>query len=60
MRAGKSLASTVTVYADIYRQLYYNPTTDLAPVSLAAAFVHGIAIGGACTPPSEGWVFSLI
>ena len=38
-------ASTVTVYPDIYRQLSYNPTTDLAPVSLAATFVHGIAVG---------------
>ena len=38
-------ASTVTVYADIYRNLSYNPTTDLAPVSLAATFVHGIAVG---------------
>jgi tripartite-type tricarboxylate transporter receptor subunit TctC len=38
-------ASTVTVYADIYRQLSYNPFTDLAPVSLAATFVHGLAVG---------------
>ena len=38
-------ASTVTVYSDIYKQLSYNPTTDLAPVSLAATFVHGIAVG---------------
>ena len=38
-------ASTVTVYSDIYRNLSYNPTTDLAPVSLAATFVHGIAVG---------------
>jgi tripartite-type tricarboxylate transporter receptor subunit TctC len=38
-------ASTVTVYPDIYRNLSYNPTTDLAPVSLAATFVHGIAVG---------------
>jgi tripartite-type tricarboxylate transporter receptor subunit TctC len=38
-------ASTVTVYADIYRQLSYNPTKDLAPVSLAATFVHGLAVG---------------
>jgi len=38
-------ASTVTVYADIYRQLSYNPTTDLAPASLAATFVHGLAVG---------------
>ncbi|MDI1284602.1 MAG: Bug family tripartite tricarboxylate transporter substrate binding protein [Reyranella sp.] len=38
-------ASTVTVYTDIYRNLSYNPTTDLAPVSLAATFVHGLAVG---------------
>ena len=38
-------ASTVTVYADIYRQLSYNPTKDLGPVSLAATFVHGLAVG---------------
>ena len=38
-------ASTVTVYADIYRNLSYNPMTDLAPVSLAATFVHGLAVG---------------
>ena len=35
----------MTVYADIYRNLSYNPTTDLAPVSLAATFVHGLAVG---------------
>jgi tripartite-type tricarboxylate transporter receptor subunit TctC len=38
-------ASTVTVYADIYRNLSYNPFTDLVPVSLAATFVHGLAVG---------------
>ena len=38
-------ASTVTVYTDIYKQLSYNPSTDLAPVSLAATFVHGCAVG---------------
>lgn len=38
-------ASTVTVYADIYRNLSYNPMTDLAPVSLAATFTHGLAVG---------------
>src|ERR1044071_4841208 len=38
-------ASTVTVYTDIYKQLSYNPSTDLAPVSLAATFVHGLAVG---------------
>jgi tripartite-type tricarboxylate transporter receptor subunit TctC len=40
-------ASTVTVYADIYRQLSYNPMTDLAPVTLATTFVHGLAVGPA-------------
>lgn len=38
-------ASTVTVYKDIYRNLSYNPFTDLMPVSLASTFVHGIAVG---------------
>jgi tripartite-type tricarboxylate transporter receptor subunit TctC len=38
-------ASTVMVYADIYRQLSYHPFTDLAPVSLAATFVHGLTVG---------------
>ena len=43
-------ASTVTVYPDIYRQLSYNPTTDLAPVSLCASFVHGLAVGPMVPP----------
>jgi tripartite-type tricarboxylate transporter receptor subunit TctC len=38
-------ASTVTVYADVYRKLTYNPTTDLAPVSLAATFLFGLGVG---------------
>lgn len=38
-------ASTVTMYREIYRNLSYNPFTDLAPVSLASTFVHGIAVG---------------
>src|SRR4030095_9806067 len=38
-------ASTVTVYTDIYKQLAYNPSPALAPVSLAAPFVHGLAVG---------------
>ena len=38
-------ASTVTVYPYVYRQLSYNPTTDVTPVSLVATFVHGIAVG---------------
>src|SRR4029453_14768540 len=38
-------ASTVTVYTDIYKQLAYNPSTDLAPVSLAATFVDAPAVG---------------
>ncbi len=43
-------ASTVTVYPDIYRNLSYNPTTDLAPVTLCASFVHGIAVGPMVPP----------
>lgn len=38
-------ASTVTVYKDIYKNLSYNPFTDLQPVSLASTFVHGLAVG---------------
>ncbi len=38
-------ASTVTVYKDIYRNLSYNPFTDLMPVSLVSTFVHGLAVG---------------
>ena len=38
-------ASTVTVYPYVYRQLSYNPTTDVTPVSLVATFVHGLAVG---------------
>ena len=38
-------ASTVTVYPYVYRQLSYDPTKDVTPVSLAATFVHGIAVG---------------
>ena len=38
-------ASTVTVYKDIYRNLSYDPFTDLLPVSLVSTFVHGIAVG---------------
>jgi len=38
-------ASTVTVYPYVYKQLSYNPVTDVTPVSLAATFVHGLAVG---------------
>jgi tripartite-type tricarboxylate transporter receptor subunit TctC len=38
-------ASTVTVYPYVYRQLSYDPTKDVTPVSLAATFVHGLAVG---------------
>ncbi|HSI01948.1 MAG TPA: tripartite tricarboxylate transporter substrate-binding protein [Reyranella sp.] len=38
-------ASTVTIYAAVYRKLSYNPMTDLLPVSLASTFVHGFAVG---------------
>jgi tripartite-type tricarboxylate transporter receptor subunit TctC len=38
-------ASTVTIYAAVYKKLSYNPMTDLLPVSLACTFVHGFAVG---------------
>jgi len=40
-------ASTVTIYASVYKKLSYNPMTDLMPVSLACTFVHGFAVGPA-------------
>jgi len=43
-------ASTVTVYADIYRKLTYDPSKDLAPVSLAATFVFGLGVGPQVPP----------
>ncbi|MFO1082022.1 MAG: Bug family tripartite tricarboxylate transporter substrate binding protein [Reyranellaceae bacterium] len=43
-------ASTVTVYKDVFRNLTYNPFTDLLPVSLASTFVHGIAVGPMVPP----------
>lgn len=38
-------ASTVTIYPDVYRQLSYNPVTDLLPVTVVSTFVHGFAVG---------------
>jgi tripartite-type tricarboxylate transporter receptor subunit TctC len=40
-------ASTVTIYAAVYKKLSYDPMTDLLPVSLACTFVHGFAVGPA-------------
>jgi tripartite-type tricarboxylate transporter receptor subunit TctC len=40
-------ASTVTIYATVYKKLSYNPMTDLVPISLACTFVHGFAVGPA-------------
>ena len=37
--------SMLFIYPHIYKQLSYNPITDLAPVSTAANIVHGIAVG---------------
>ena len=39
--------SMLFIYPHIYRQLSYNPFTDLTPVSTAANIVHGLAIGPA-------------
>lgn len=38
-------ASTVTIYAAVYKKLSYNPMLDLLPVSLVCTFVHGFAVG---------------
>jgi len=37
--------SMLFIYPHIYKQLSYNPLTDLAPVTTAANIVHGIAVG---------------
>lgn len=37
--------SMLFIYPHIYKQLSYNPFTDLIPVSTAANIVHGIAVG---------------
>lgn len=39
--------SMLFIYPHIYKQLSYNPFTDLIPVSTAANIVHGIAVGPA-------------
>jgi tripartite-type tricarboxylate transporter receptor subunit TctC len=39
--------SMLFIYPHIYRQLSYNPFTDLTPVSTAANIVHGLAVGPA-------------
>jgi tripartite-type tricarboxylate transporter receptor subunit TctC len=38
-------ASTVTIYPFVYKQLSYNPATDVTPVTVASTFVHGFAVG---------------
>lgn len=37
--------SMLFIYPHIYKNLSYNPTTDLMPVSTAANIVHAIAVG---------------
>ena len=37
--------SMLFIYPHIYKQLSYNPFTDLVPVSTAANIVHGLAVG---------------
>lgn len=40
-------SSVLALYPHIYRNLSYNPFTDLIPLSSVAEFVHGLAIGPA-------------
>lgn len=40
-------SSVVTLYPHVYRQLSYDPLTDLTPVSGACEHVHGLAVGPA-------------
>jgi tripartite-type tricarboxylate transporter receptor subunit TctC len=37
--------SMLFIYPHIYKQLSYNPFTDIVPVSTAANIVHGLAVG---------------
>jgi tripartite-type tricarboxylate transporter receptor subunit TctC len=40
-------SSVLTLYPYLFRQLSYNPITDLTPVSVACEHVHGLAMGPA-------------
>jgi len=54
--------SMLTIYPHIYKKLAYDPSTDLAPVSLACVFDFGFAVGPAVparvksVPEFLGWV----
>ena len=37
--------SMMAIYPHIYKQLSYDPFTDLMPVCMASALVHGLAVG---------------
>ncbi len=37
--------SMMTIYPHIYKQLSYDPFTDLMPVCMASSLVHGLAVG---------------
>ena len=37
--------SMMAIYPHIYRQLSYDPFTDLLPVCMASSLVHGLAVG---------------
>lgn len=37
--------SMMAIYQHIYKQLSYNPFTDLMPVCMASSLVHGLAVG---------------
>lgn len=44
--------STIAIYPHVFKSLSYNPFKHLAPVSLAATFTLGLAIGPAVPAPS--------
>ena len=37
--------SMMAIYPHIYKQLSYDPFTDLMPVCMASSLVHGLAVG---------------
>ena len=37
--------SMMAIYQHIYKQLSYDPFTDLMPVCMASSLVHGLAVG---------------
>jgi tripartite-type tricarboxylate transporter receptor subunit TctC len=48
-------ASTLTMYPHIYRNLTYDPMTDLAPVSMLATFGFVLVVGSRVPPSVRGF-----